>query len=196
MTVIGDIGVTSLPETRTLNCPLPVDAEIVSIDTFNKSPPKRGLVVGITFIKVPRPPPPTRCLLRAHGVRPTEAGPHPSCRLYSPLRPVSSPRIPGTRAAPFLIFTVTTSLALSTTSTPLPVSVARKEGGMGRAGGGLRGPVHISPCSPCRELPEPGAPVHAFPAVPCRVRKPRASYNEYVCVGRDAVANWRPHTCP
>ncbi|KAH0631526.1 hypothetical protein JD844_005891 [Phrynosoma platyrhinos] len=28
-----------------------VDAEIVSIDTFNKSPPKRGLVVGITFIK-------------------------------------------------------------------------------------------------------------------------------------------------
>ncbi|XP_040313477.1 KICSTOR complex protein kaptin isoform X1 [Herpailurus yagouaroundi] len=29
----------------------PVDAEIVSIDTFNKSPPKRGLVVGITFIK-------------------------------------------------------------------------------------------------------------------------------------------------
>ncbi|XP_045148720.1 KICSTOR complex protein kaptin isoform X3 [Echinops telfairi] len=34
-----------------LNCPLAVDAEIVSIDTFNKSPPKRGLVVGITFIK-------------------------------------------------------------------------------------------------------------------------------------------------
>ncbi|XP_042637205.1 KICSTOR complex protein kaptin [Orycteropus afer afer] len=30
---------------------IPVDAEIVSIDTFNKSPPKRGLVVGITFIK-------------------------------------------------------------------------------------------------------------------------------------------------
>uniref|UniRef100_A0A2K5WXD4 Kaptin, actin binding protein n=1 Tax=Macaca fascicularis TaxID=9541 RepID=A0A2K5WXD4_MACFA len=30
---------------------LTVDAEIVSIDTFNKSPPKRGLVVGITFIK-------------------------------------------------------------------------------------------------------------------------------------------------
>ncbi|XP_043854799.1 KICSTOR complex protein kaptin isoform X2 [Dromiciops gliroides] len=29
----------------------PVDAEIVSIDTFNKSPPKQGLVVGITFIK-------------------------------------------------------------------------------------------------------------------------------------------------
>ena len=28
-----------------------MDAEIVSIDTFNKSPPKRGLVVGITFIK-------------------------------------------------------------------------------------------------------------------------------------------------
>uniref|UniRef100_A0A8D0GI25 Kaptin, actin binding protein n=1 Tax=Sphenodon punctatus TaxID=8508 RepID=A0A8D0GI25_SPHPU len=28
-----------------------LDAEIVSIDTFNKSPPKRGLVVGITFIK-------------------------------------------------------------------------------------------------------------------------------------------------
>lgn len=45
---------------------IPVDAEIVSIDTFNKSPPKRGLVVGITFIKVPRasstylfPPPST-----------------------------------------------------------------------------------------------------------------------------------------
>lgn len=33
-----------------------MDAEIVSIDTFNKSPPKRGLVVGITFIKVPRTP--------------------------------------------------------------------------------------------------------------------------------------------
>ncbi|KAB0398446.1 hypothetical protein E2I00_014834, partial [Balaenoptera physalus] len=31
---------------------IPVDAEIVSIDTFNKSPPKQGLVVGITFIKV------------------------------------------------------------------------------------------------------------------------------------------------
>lgn len=30
---------------------IPVDAEIVSIDAFNKSPPKRGLVVGITFIK-------------------------------------------------------------------------------------------------------------------------------------------------
>ncbi|KYO43736.1 KICSTOR complex protein kaptin isoform X2 [Alligator mississippiensis] len=30
---------------------IPVDAEIVSIDTFCKSPPKRGLVVGITFIK-------------------------------------------------------------------------------------------------------------------------------------------------
>lgn len=29
-----------------------VDAEIVSIDAFNKSPPKRGLVVGITFVKV------------------------------------------------------------------------------------------------------------------------------------------------
>lgn len=31
---------------------LTVDAEIVSIDSFNKSPPNRGLVVGITFIKV------------------------------------------------------------------------------------------------------------------------------------------------
>ncbi|XP_042201355.1 KICSTOR complex protein kaptin [Callorhinchus milii] len=30
---------------------IPVDAEIVSIDAFNKSPPKGGLVVGITFIK-------------------------------------------------------------------------------------------------------------------------------------------------
>ncbi|KAJ8266311.1 hypothetical protein GJAV_G00128950 [Gymnothorax javanicus] len=30
---------------------IPVDAEIVSIDAFNKSPPSRGLVVGITFIK-------------------------------------------------------------------------------------------------------------------------------------------------
>ncbi|KAM9168580.1 LOW QUALITY PROTEIN: KICSTOR complex protein kaptin, partial [Mergus octosetaceus] len=30
---------------------IPVDAEIVSIDSFAKSPPKRGLVVGITFIK-------------------------------------------------------------------------------------------------------------------------------------------------
>ncbi|XP_029141313.1 KICSTOR complex protein kaptin [Protobothrops mucrosquamatus] len=30
---------------------IPVDAEIVSIDTFHKPPPKRGLVVGITFIK-------------------------------------------------------------------------------------------------------------------------------------------------
>ncbi|XP_026571248.1 KICSTOR complex protein kaptin [Pseudonaja textilis] len=30
---------------------IPVDAEIVSIDTFNKPSPKRGLVVGITFIK-------------------------------------------------------------------------------------------------------------------------------------------------
>ncbi|XP_023690042.1 KICSTOR complex protein kaptin isoform X1 [Paramormyrops kingsleyae] len=30
---------------------IPVDAEIVSIDSFNKSPPNRGLVVGITFIK-------------------------------------------------------------------------------------------------------------------------------------------------
>lgn len=29
-----------------------VDAEIVSIDAFNKSAPKRGLVVGITFVKV------------------------------------------------------------------------------------------------------------------------------------------------
>lgn len=29
-----------------------MDAEIVSIDSFSKSPPKRGLVVGITFIKV------------------------------------------------------------------------------------------------------------------------------------------------
>lgn len=29
-----------------------VDAEIVSIDAFNKSPPNRGLVVGITFVKV------------------------------------------------------------------------------------------------------------------------------------------------
>uniref|UniRef100_A0A2I4CGR4 KICSTOR complex protein kaptin n=1 Tax=Austrofundulus limnaeus TaxID=52670 RepID=A0A2I4CGR4_AUSLI len=30
---------------------IPVDAEIVSIDAFNKSSPRRGLVVGITFIK-------------------------------------------------------------------------------------------------------------------------------------------------
>ncbi|XP_053329911.1 KICSTOR complex protein kaptin [Spea bombifrons] len=30
---------------------IPVDAEIVSIDSFSKSAPKRGLVVGITFIK-------------------------------------------------------------------------------------------------------------------------------------------------
>ncbi|XP_030638301.1 KICSTOR complex protein kaptin [Chanos chanos] len=30
---------------------IPVDAEIVSIDSFIKSPPNRGLVVGITFIK-------------------------------------------------------------------------------------------------------------------------------------------------
>ncbi|XP_049597613.1 KICSTOR complex protein kaptin [Syngnathus scovelli] len=30
---------------------IPVDAEIVSIDAFNKSSPKSGLVVGITFIK-------------------------------------------------------------------------------------------------------------------------------------------------
>ncbi|KAI5630382.1 kaptin [Silurus asotus] len=30
---------------------IPVDAEIVSIDAFNKSAPHRGLVVGITFIK-------------------------------------------------------------------------------------------------------------------------------------------------
>ncbi|KAM6983700.1 KICSTOR complex protein kaptin [Tautogolabrus adspersus] len=30
---------------------IPVDAEIVSIDSFNKSPPNRGLVVGITFVK-------------------------------------------------------------------------------------------------------------------------------------------------
>ncbi|CAL8364339.1 unnamed protein product [Lota lota] len=30
---------------------IPVDAEIVSIDAFNKSAPNRGLVVGITFIK-------------------------------------------------------------------------------------------------------------------------------------------------
>ncbi|XP_050183181.1 KICSTOR complex protein kaptin-like isoform X3 [Myiozetetes cayanensis] len=30
---------------------IPVDAEIVSIDSFSKSPPQRGLVVGITFIK-------------------------------------------------------------------------------------------------------------------------------------------------
>nr|AAH72276.1 MGC82410 protein [Xenopus laevis] len=30
---------------------IPVDAEIVSIDSFSKSPPKQGLVVGITFIK-------------------------------------------------------------------------------------------------------------------------------------------------
>lgn len=33
-------------------CYLAVDAEIVSIDAFNKSHPSRGLVVGITFIKV------------------------------------------------------------------------------------------------------------------------------------------------
>ncbi|XP_063997340.1 KICSTOR complex protein kaptin isoform X2 [Pogoniulus pusillus] len=30
---------------------IPVDAEIVSIDSFSKPPPQRGLVVGITFIK-------------------------------------------------------------------------------------------------------------------------------------------------
>lgn len=30
---------------------IPVDAEIVSIDAFTKSSPKRGLVVGITFVK-------------------------------------------------------------------------------------------------------------------------------------------------
>ncbi|XP_069738353.1 KICSTOR complex protein kaptin isoform X2 [Phaenicophaeus curvirostris] len=30
---------------------IPVDAEIVSIDAFAKSPPQRGVVVGITFIK-------------------------------------------------------------------------------------------------------------------------------------------------
>ncbi|GAB0201897.1 KICSTOR complex protein kaptin [Grus japonensis] len=30
---------------------IPVDAEIVSIDSFPKAPPQRGLVVGITFIK-------------------------------------------------------------------------------------------------------------------------------------------------
>ncbi|MBN3310492.1 KPTN protein, partial [Amia calva] len=30
---------------------IPVDAEIVSIDSFLRSPPRRGLVVGITFIK-------------------------------------------------------------------------------------------------------------------------------------------------
>uniref|UniRef100_A0A4W3GQ67 Uncharacterized protein n=1 Tax=Callorhinchus milii TaxID=7868 RepID=A0A4W3GQ67_CALMI len=34
-----------------LSLSLSVDAEIVSIDAFNKSPPKGGLVVGITFIK-------------------------------------------------------------------------------------------------------------------------------------------------
>ncbi|XP_061875601.1 LOW QUALITY PROTEIN: KICSTOR complex protein kaptin [Colius striatus] len=32
---------------------IPVDAEIVSIDSFAKSPPQRGLVVGVTFIKDP-----------------------------------------------------------------------------------------------------------------------------------------------
>ncbi|XP_053908793.1 KICSTOR complex protein kaptin isoform X2 [Cuculus canorus] len=30
---------------------IPVDAEIVSIDSFAKSPPQRGVVVGITFVK-------------------------------------------------------------------------------------------------------------------------------------------------
>lgn len=122
--------------TRTFNCPLPVDAEIVSIDTFNKSPPKRGLVVGITFIKVPRPPPSTRALLLTRTEDPTASDPNPSGYPYSPLRPVSYLRIQGTRAAPSLTFTATTSLALSTTLTPLPVSVASGEERRGMMGGG------------------------------------------------------------
>lgn len=158
-----------------MNSPLPVDAEIVSIDTFNKSPPKRGLVVGITFIKVSRapstypfPPPSTH-------IDPPESDPNPSCQPYSPLRPVSFHRIQGTKAAPSLTFTVTMSLALSTTSTPLPVSVAWREGGGEE--GAWRSLVPIYLCSPCRELPEPGTPVHSFPAVPCRVSKPGMGYN-------------------
>ena len=154
-----------------MNSPLPVDAEIVSIDTFNKSPPKRGLVVGITFIKVPGAHPSTHFLLL------TESSPNPSCCLYLPLRTVSSPRILGTRAAPSLTFTVTTSLALSTTWTPLPVSVAWREGGMGKGWGMHQDVPSLVPnClhSPCRELPKPGAPVHSFPTMPCRVSKSQA----------------------
>lgn len=67
---------------------------------------------------------------------PGTSDPNPSHCPCSPLRPVSYLRIQGTRAAPSLTFTATTSLALSTTLTPLHVSVASREGGMGKMGGG------------------------------------------------------------
>lgn len=93
---------SSPPDTLPWNCSLPVDAEIVSIDTFNKSPPKRGLVVGITFIKVPEgasshpfPPPHARWI--------PECDPHPPCRPCPPLRPASSlPQDSGDKGSPFL----------------------------------------------------------------------------------------------
>lgn len=149
--MIGDIGVRSPPETRTLNCPLPVDAEIVSIDTFNKSPPKRGLVVGITFIKVPGPPPAYPSPSLTH-VAVSESDPSPPGCPGSFLRPVSHPRIQETRAAHFLTFTATTSPALSTILTPLPVSVASREGGLGKMGRGTwQVPGVSSACTPLTE---------------------------------------------
>ncbi|XP_056602226.1 KICSTOR complex protein kaptin isoform X2 [Triplophysa dalaica] len=44
-------GLCQAGEQELLAATLKVDAEIVSIDAFNKSTPKRGLVVGVTFIK-------------------------------------------------------------------------------------------------------------------------------------------------
>lgn len=195
MIVIGDIGVTSLFETRILNCFFLVDVEIVFIDIFNKSFLKRGLVVGITFIKVFRFFLFIRCFFRVYGVRFTEVGSYFFCRFYFSLRLVFFFRISGIRVVFFLIFIVITNLVLSIISILLFVSVVRKEGGMGRAGGGLRGFVYISSCFFCRELFEFGVLVYVFLVVLCRVRKSRALYNEYVCVGRDVVANWRLYIC-
>lgn len=143
--------------------PLVVDAEIVSIDTFNKSPPKRGLVVGITFIKVPQRPPPVHTLFLSHPRVPWICSKCLSPPL-PPLRAVSTPRTQETRAVLFLTFTVTMNLARNTTWTLLQVSRA-----LGRGWTGLAGASEFSLCPFCRELPEFGTPVHPFPAVPRRV---------------------------
>lgn len=69
-----------------------MDAEIVSIDSFCKSPPQRGLVVGITFIKV----------------RPRVAGGHTGGCTGGSRHPPPTPRArpppqdSGDKASPFL----------------------------------------------------------------------------------------------
>lgn len=118
-------------------------------------------------------------------VDPPESNPDPSCCPHSPLRPVSYSRIQGTRAAPSLTSTVTMSLALNTTWTPLPVSVAWREGGMGRWGV-LSGTPCPSACAP---------PTESCLNLELQFTPFQLCHAEYVSRGCDTVG-WRgPSKC-